>query len=75
MDENSWQVELVKSGINITKLDTVNSLVYFDFAYRPKPGAPRVWGKSVWRHDTHSFDALADQLRDFVLEMRKGLEG
>ena len=75
MDEQSWQTELVRAGINITKLDVENRLVYFDFAYRPRAGGARIWGKSVMKHSTHKFEELADELKDFVLEMRKELEG
>lgn len=75
MDEQSWQVDLVRSGINITNLDVENRLVYFDFAYRPRSGGARVWGKSVMKHSTYKFTELADELKVFVLEMRKELEG
>lgn len=75
MDEQSWQVDLVRSGINITNLDVENRLVYFDFAYRPRSGGARVWGKSVMKHNTYKFTDLADELKAFVLEMRKELEG
>lgn len=75
MDEQSWQVDLVRSGINITNLDVENRLVYFDFAYRPRSGGARVWGKSVMKHSTYKFTELADELKAFVLEMRKELEG
>lgn len=75
MDEQSWQVDLVRSGINITNLDVENRLVYFDFAYRPRSGGARVWGKSMMKHSTYKFTELADELKAFVLEMRKELEG
>lgn len=75
MDEQSWQSELVRAGINITNLDVENRLVYFDFAYRPRSGGGRVWGKSVMKHHTARFTDLAEELKTFVLEMRKELEG
>lgn len=75
MDEQSWQTELVRAGINITKLDVENRLVYFDFAYRPRSGGTRIWGKSVMGHSTYKFADMADELKTFVLEMRKELEG
>lgn len=75
MDEKSWQVGLVQAGINITKLDVENRLVYFDFAYRPHHGGARIWGKSVMECSTHNFGDLVEELKAFVLEMRKELEG
>lgn len=73
-EEKSWQSELLKAGIHITNIDTTNRLVYFDFAYRPRNGGGRVWGKSVMKHSTYKFKDLANELKDFVLEMRKDLE-
>lgn len=78
MDETSWQLALLKAGINITNINTADNLVYFDFAYRPNPGGPRVWGKSVYRYTntgTARFSELSVELKRFVLALRKELEG
>ena len=75
MDEMSWQLELLKSSINITNLDIENRFVYFDFAYRPKPGGPRVWGKSMIKYQGSKFIEVAEQTKAAVLTLRKELEG
>lgn len=75
MEENSWQVELLKAGINITHIDADNGLVYFDFAYRPKVGGPRVWGKSVMEYNVTDWGVFTHDIKEMVLGLRKDLEG
>ena len=76
MDEKSWQVDLVRSGINITNLDVENRLIYFDFAYRPRSGGQRVWGKSFMEiQKPKKWVDAAEELRDFVRALREELEG
>lgn len=75
MDEESWQLSLLKTGVHITNIDMEHNLVYFDFAYRPYGGGPRVWGKSVLKCHSLNGAALVVELKDAVLELRKGLEG
>lgn len=74
MDETSWRLALLKAGINITNIDFENDLVYFDFAYRPSPGGPRVWGKSVAVVPDITGDTIVAVVKNAVLNFRKELE-
>lgn len=75
MDEKSWQSQLIQAGINITHYDPNEHYIYFDFAYRPRSGGQRVWGKSLMKtHEPKWVDA-AEELRDFVRALREELEG
>lgn len=76
MEEPTWQIKLLKAGINITHIDTDNNYVYFDFAYRPNPGKPRVWGKSMLdATEFNSWEAMTDEVKEMVLKLRMELEG
>lgn len=90
MDEMSWQAKLLKSNINITKIDYDHGLVYFDFAYRPYSGVPQKWGKTVAAIEVDELKSynsagelckyidwskMANRIRSEVLELRKELEG
>lgn len=77
MDEQlSWRARLAKSNINITNIDYDHQTVYFDFSYRPYPGAAQRWSKSfAWYEEPVDWSHFADALRLKVLELRKELEG
>lgn len=75
MDELSWQSQLVQAGINITHYDPKEHYIYFDFAYRPKSGGQRVWGKSLMKIYEPKWVDAAEELRDFVRSLREELEG
>lgn len=76
MDENlSWRTRLAKSNINIKYIDYENDKIYFDFSYRPKPGAPIKWMSTFDGIGTGTYSALAERLCGLVLELRKELEG
>ena len=77
MDETlSWQARLAKSNINITHIDYDHQTVYFDFSYRPYPGAPQRWAKSLlWYEEPVDWEHFADALKLKALELRKELEG
>ena len=75
MDETSWRLALLKAGINITNIDFEQDLVYFDFAYRPNPGGPRVWGKSVAVVlPDITGETIVSTVKEAVLNFRKELE-
>jgi len=83
MDELSWRARLLKSNINITKIDYKYGILYIDFAYRPRSGQPQKWGKTISdlvqyedmvgtrRIDWH--ETTSNVLTD-VLNLRKELE-
>lgn len=76
MDEMSWQSKLLKANINITRIDTDNKWIYFDFAYRPYTGALQRWGKTVVGYNSLEDEgALVEGLKEAVLKLRKELEG
>lgn len=76
MDEKSWQSQLIQAGINITHYDPNEHYIYFDFAYRPRPGGQRVWGKSFMEiQKPKKWVDAAEELRDFVRALREELEG
>lgn len=74
MDETSWRVRLAKSNINIKHIDYDSRKIYFDFSYRPKPGAPIKWVSTVDEVGVGTFQDLAERLCNLVLELRKELE-
>ena len=76
MDELSWRARLLKSNINITRIDYDYKTIYFDFAYRPYSGGTQKWGKSfMWYEEPLDWGHFADALKLKVLELRKELEG
>lgn len=86
MDELSWRAKLAKSNINITGVDLEHNLLFYDFSYRPYPGAAPKWVKttSVPVMDTYmalnentlmvDWEETTNRLRNEVLALRKELE-
>ena len=75
------RAQLLKANINVTRLDYDNSMVYYDFAYRPYSGAPQRWGKTFLRVGSGvktlnqcSLKEWIDIVKDDALRMRKILE-
>lgn len=77
MDEDfSWRTKLIKSNINIKRVDYDEGVIYFDFAYRPYSGAPQKWASTFDRLKAgESTKELAERIGGLVLELRKELEG
>lgn len=84
MDELSWRAKLLKSNINITRVDYRHGLLYVDFAYRPYAGGTQRWGKTitdlVQSEDIiggvqTNWDRTAANALEDILSLRKELEG
>lgn len=85
MDEYlSWRARLLKSNINITRVDFRHALLYVDFAYRPRSGMPQKWGKTItdikqYQDMTgticNDWEKTADNTLKDILSLRKELEG